>query len=121
MLRTFYRHAISLGCDLPLKLFLLIVIGLPVAAMSQTRSNLNRDASINGYTLKRSTRDTEVRLVGVHKETSETSPLLNGKQQVVVTLDNGRTIKRMVTFKNGNAIFGRIPNNAHVIVICPCI
>ena len=120
MLRTFYRRAINLRFDLPLKLFLLMVIAVPVAAMPQTRSNLNRDASINGYTLKRSTRDTEVRLVGVHQETSETSPLLNGKQQVVVTLDNGRTIKRMVTFKNGTAVFGRIPNNAHVVIVCPC-
>ena len=62
MLRTFYRHAINLRCDSLLKLFLLIVIAVPVAAMPQTRSNMSRDASINGYTLKRSTRDTEVRL-----------------------------------------------------------
>src|SRR2546421_11920908 len=121
MLRTFYRHTINLRSDLLLKLFLLIVIAMPVAAMPQGRSNMNRDASVNGYTLKRSARDTEVRLVGVHQETSETSPLLNGKQQVTVTLDNGRTIKRMVTFKNGNAIFGRIPNHAHVVIVCPCI
>jgi hypothetical protein len=94
---------------------------VPVGAIAQTRSNISRDSAINGYTLKRSTRDTEVRLVGVHQETNERSPLLNGKQQVVVTLDNGRTIKRMVTFKNGNAIFGRIPNNAHVMVVCQCI
>ena len=121
MLRTFYRHGTNLRCDLPLKLFLLIVIALPVAAIAQTRSNMNRDASINGYTLKRLTRDTEVRLVGVHKETRESSPLLNGKQQVTVTLDNGKTIKRMVTFKNGTAVFGRIPNNAHVVVVCQCV
>jgi hypothetical protein len=121
MLRTFYRHAINLRCDLPLKLFLLIVIAMPVAAIAQTRSNLSRDASINGYTLKRLTRDTEVRLVGVHQETRETSPLLNGRQQVVVTLDNGRTIKRMVVFKNGTAVFGRIPNNAHVMIVCQCV
>ena len=121
MLKTFYRHAINLRCDSLLKLFLLIVIAVPVAAMPQTRSNMSRDSAVNGYTLKRSTRDTEVRLVGVHQETNERSPLLNGKQQVVVTLDNGRTIKRMVIFKNGNAIFGRIPNNAHVIAICPCL
>jgi hypothetical protein len=121
MLRTFYRHAINLRCDSLLKLFLLIVIALPVATIAQARSNLNRDASINGYTLKRSTRDTEVRLVGVHKETRESSPLLNGKQQVVVTLDNGKTIKRIVTFKNGNAIFGRIPNQGHVMIVCQCV
>jgi hypothetical protein len=121
MLRTFYRHVVNLRCDSLLKLILLIVIAVPVAAIAQTRSNMSRDSSVNGYTLKRSTRDTEVRLVGVHQETRETSPLLNGKQQVVVTLDNGRTIKRMVTFKNGNAIFGRISNDkGRVMIICPC-
>ena len=77
MLKTFYRHAINLRCDSLLKLFLLIVIAVPVAAMPQTRSNMSRDAS-NGtqqrlHPLKRSTRDTEVRLVGVHKE-NETKP-----------------------------------------------
>jgi hypothetical protein len=48
MLRTFYRHVVNLRCDSLLKLILLIVIAVPVAAIAQTRSNLSRDASING-------------------------------------------------------------------------
>jgi hypothetical protein len=120
MLKVLYRHAINLPDSL-LKLIVLILIAGPVTAMPQARSNLNRDSSINGYTLKRSNSRHRGEIIGAHQETSDTSPLLNGKQQVVVTLDNGRTIKRMVTFKNGSAIFGRILNvKGSVMVVCPC-
>ena|SRR5258708_17511246 len=123
MVKTIYYNVTKLRCTLGFKLVLLILIAFPLAALSQTRSELNRDSEVNGYKLTRSTRDTEVRLIGVHTEIRKSGPLLNGRQQVTLTLDNGTKIRRMVMFKNGTAVIGRIPNGRGSVVsaVCPCL
>ncbi len=104
-----------------------IVTALPVVAMPQTKTpiSLKLDSSLNGYTIKSSDEDTEVGLVGARDGTSESSPLLNGKYRLMVTLENLKKITRTVMFRNGIGNFGRIKKSAGRVKAvsfagCPC-
>ena len=128
MLKNINRHAVNLRGDLLVKLFLLFVVtAVPVVAMSQTKTpiSLKLDSSLNGYTIKSSDEDTEVGLVGARDGTSESSPLLNGKYRLMVTLENLKKITRTVIFKDGRGNFGRIKKSAGRVKAvsfagCPC-
>ncbi len=128
MLKNINRHAVNLRRDLLIKLLLLLIVtALPVVAMPQTKTpiRLALGSSLNGYTIKSSGEGTELGLVGARDGTSESSPLLNGKYQITVTLENLKKITRTVVFKNGGGNFGRIKKSAGRVkdvsfAVCPC-